>query len=395
MLGMFVTHLSYFTTAPVGAEPGPVAFLVERAVGLFFHGSFYAIFCILFGVGFAVQLARADARGDRFAPRYLRRLLALAVFGFIFDGVFRYNVLFVQAMWGLPLLFVRRWPIRKLVLLLILCAASRPLYDLGRLAVYSTRTDGLAQLAAANQQAERRFVAAWETVEAAEAQGAWRSVITARMEFMPEYLRRSSVLPGENFTFFLLGMLAFRLGLFDRPERHRRLIASFMIGGAVSWAFSVWVLPIGAAPPSPHGHGLILNAASELARTNGFMLVRKQWLVFTYMGAILLLVMRRPRWLRRLAPLAWAGRMALTNYVMHVILLEVLFTRQGFGLALPAPMVFVVALLLFATQTIASRWWLSRFTAGPLEWLWRWFTYWGRPRWRRELLAHQPGRVAA
>lgn len=378
---MFVAHLSHFRSAPAGTERGPAAFLVDRAIGLFFDGSFYAIFCVLFGVGFAVQLGRANARGDRFAPRYLRRLLALAVFGFILDGVFRYNVLFVQALWGLPLLFVHRWPIRRLVVLLLLCAASRPLHDLGRLAFYSTRTDGLAQLAAINQQAEQRFIAAWQKVEAAETRGRWRSVIAARIEFMPEYFRRSSVLPAENFTFFLLGMLAFRLGLFDRPERHRRLIASFMIGGAMSWACSLWVLPISAAPPSPHSHGLILSAVSELARTNGFMLVRKQWLVFTYMGAILMLA-ARPAWLARLAPLAWAGRMALTNYVMHVILLEVLFTRHGFGLALPASTVFVAALLLFAVQAFASRWWLSRFTAGPLEWLWRWFTYWARPRLR-------------
>ena len=71
--------------------------------------------------------------------------------------------------------------------------------------------------------------------------------------------------------------------------------------------------------------------------------------------------------------------MALTNYMVQVILLDVLFTPHGFGLTVPAPMVFGGALLLFAGQVLVSRWWLTHYTAGPLEWVWRWFTYWRRP----------------
>ncbi|HEX7122312.1 MAG TPA: DUF418 domain-containing protein [Gemmatimonadaceae bacterium] len=392
MLGMIVAHLAYFKSTSGAIEVDPTSTFVDRTIELFFDGSFYAIFCILFGVGFAVQLARAEARGDRFAPRYLRRLLALAVFGFILDGIFRYNVLFIQAMWGLPLLFVCRWSKRRLIALLLLCAASRPLYDLGRLMIYSARPNGIMQLAAANQEAERAIVAMWEKVEAAEQTGDWRTVIAARFEFMPEYYRRSSFLPSENFTFFLLGLLAFRIGLFDRPERHRRLIASLVIAGLASWAVSLWVLPLGGPGT---GQATVLDAAATLARTNAFMLVRKQWLVFAYMGAVLLLVARYPAWLERLAPLGWAGRMALTNYVLHVVLLEILFARHGLGLTVPASMVFASALLFFAGHVLVSRWWLSRYASGPLEWLWRWFTYWQRSRFRREVPAQLPSAMSA
>jgi uncharacterized protein len=31
---------------------------------------------------------------------------------------------------------------------------------------------------------------------------------------------------------------------------------------------------------------------------------------------------------------------------------------------------------------IASRWWLSRYRYGPIEWLWRWATYGKRPAMR-------------
>ena len=58
LLGMFVAHFNLYEGTPAGAEPGPVAAFVERFIGLFVDGRFYAIFGMLFGVGFAVQLAR-------------------------------------------------------------------------------------------------------------------------------------------------------------------------------------------------------------------------------------------------------------------------------------------------------------------------------------------------
>lgn len=390
LVGMFVVHFNYYESTPRGVEPGPAAAFVERFIGLLVEGRFYAIFGMLFGVGFAVQLARADARGERFVLRFLRRLLALAVFGFIAEGIFGYNVLFGYAMWGIPLLFVRRWSTPALVALVLLCAASRPLYNLGRIALYSTRPDGMAQFAAANQARIARFTAAREATESAEQAADWKTVVAARVAFMPKFHRQWSVLPNGSFTLFLLGMIAFRLGLFDRPERHRRLIVALMIGGAASWAFAIWGLPIGsptaAAPPA---QGAVLHAAASIARLNAFMLIRDQWLAFTYIGAVLLLVSGRSSaaWRRRLSPLGWAGRMALTNYMMQVILLDVLFTPHGLGLQVPALMVFGGALLLFVAQVLVSRWWLTRFTAGPLEWIWRWFTYWKRPALQRAVAA--------
>ena len=42
--------------------------------------------------------------------------------------------------------------------------------------------------------------------------------------------------------------------------------------------------------------------------------------------------------------------------------------------------------LFFIVQVLLSRWWLARFSQGPLEWLWRGFTY---------LRFERPGRTAA
>lgn len=51
----------------------------------------------------------------------------------------------------------------------------------------------------------------------------------------------------------------------------------------------------------------------------------------------------------------------------------------GYGLGyfeqLPRAWQPVFALALFGLQVLLSRWWLSRFRFGPMEWLWRSLTY--------------------
>lgn len=82
--------------------------------------------------------------------------------------------------------------------------------------------------------------------------------------------------------------------------------------------------------------------------------------------------------------LAPAGRMSLTNYLGQSLVCALLFT--GFGAALigrvPPIGVAVIALTLFAAQTVASRWWLTRHGYGPLEWLLRAWTTLSIPPWR-------------
>ena len=82
LLGMFLVHFNENATAGAGAGA-----VYQRIVALFFEERFWTMFGILFGVGFAVQLRRAEERGGSFAPAYIRRLIALAAFGFFAHAV--------------------------------------------------------------------------------------------------------------------------------------------------------------------------------------------------------------------------------------------------------------------------------------------------------------------
>jgi uncharacterized protein len=188
-------------------------------------------------------------------------------------------------------------------------------------------------------------------------------------------------LPVNSFMLFLLGFIALRLGLFDEPERHRRLIVTLAIVGTVLWAVQAFVFP----KLPPHTAGPLVRTITLNRLQYGFGLVRDMWLSFAYTGVVLLLVAHNRDWLRRLAPFAWTGRMALTNYMIQVAFLDLTFSKYGLGLEVRPLVGLTMAIALFALDALFSRWWLARFRYGPFEWLWRSATY---ARW-------QPLRVAA
>ena len=72
-----------------------------------------------------------------------------------------------------------------------------------------------------------------------------------------------------------------------------------------------------------------------------------------------------------------SGKMTLTNYIVQNILTMLLFSGIGLKLynTLPVWFYFGLAILVFTVQLFVSKWWLSRFNYGPVEWLWRVLSY--------------------
>jgi uncharacterized protein len=71
------------------------------------------------------------------------------------------------------------------------------------------------------------------------------------------------------------------------------------------------------------------------------------------------------------------GRMALTNYIMHTVILASIFHGYAggyYGEIGRGPQLLIVAAILIM-QLYLSTWWLGRYRFGPLEWVWRSLTY--------------------
>jgi uncharacterized membrane protein YeiB len=85
----------------------------------------------------------------------------------------------------------------------------------------------------------------------------------------------------------------------------------------------------------------------------------------------------------RIKVLAPLGRMALTNYLAQSLICAIYFFGYAMGhWGMPRAQQLLFVLVVYAAQVAFSHWWLSRYRYGPMEWLWRGFTYWQVPQLR-------------
>lgn len=376
LLGMLLVHFNLYAVEE--ATPSRLSAWYGQGVTLFFEERFWAMFGILFGAGFAVLLERVEARGQPFVQIYLRRMAALAGYGIIAHAIFGYNVLLGYAAWGVPLLLVRRWSVRALTIALVLSASSWSVYALTTTGVRVAQAGEAAYLAGRGNRIASNRAFHDQNQKEREASD-FRTVLLGRLRHMRWfYAQPFSFLPVNTLTLFLLGMIGFRLRLFDRPAEHRRLIAGLMAFGVVSWL-------AGHLIPSPGGPSPERSLLASMAlgwATTGFGLVREMWLAFTYIGIVLLLVAHNPVWLQRLAIFGWPGRTALTSYMVQIAVLDLTMSNYGLGLKWTRMTLLAAGLALFVVNALVSRWWLTRMQFGPLEWVWRSITYWRLQPWR-------------
>ena len=360
LLGMFVVHFHVRSSEPGGLDEA-IRTLIWRMVESKSHG----IFAVLFGAGFALQLRRAEERGGAFVPSYLRRLAVLALFGFAAHAFFGFNVLLGYATWGVVLLVIRTWSTRALLATAAVCAASVSLYHLATTWHVQLSAGPDAVLAA--EQA-RRVVAAevMRALHGAEAQDSYPVLLAARLRHMAWfYTQPFSFMPGATLALFIAGLLLVRHRVFEQAWAHRKLLTGLSAFGVISWLGDNWLLPLWGASTS-------------------LGLVRDQWLTFTYLGVALLLFVHRPGLVLRLRPVASAGRMALTNYLIQIAALDVLFSGYAVDLGQLRPIVaLAAALTCFAVEAAFSTVWLTHFKFGPAEWLWRALSFGRMPPMRR------------
>jgi uncharacterized protein len=172
---------------------------------------------------------------------------------------------------------------------------------------------------------------------------------------------------------FLLGLRAGKRGWFTHQDEHRSTFRRLLM----------WALPLGLIMNfyvaitgfSQNQLGVEVfgwETALQVAALN----IGSVLLSMSYVAGIVLFS-QSERGQRVLAPLAPVGRMALSNYLMHSIVMTTLAYGYGFGLfgQVGLALGFVLSVALYVVQIPLSRWWLSRFRFGPFEWVWRTLTY--------------------
>jgi uncharacterized protein len=354
--------------------------VLNQLHGVFVVDKFWPLFSFLFGLGFALQLLRAETRGARFLPVYLRRLFILLLFGLanliLLLHFYRGDVLHIYASLGFLLLLFRSRSPRTLLVVALVCLLLPRAQD----AVATRRHDlRLANPATARfvVQEDAEEKAKWralrQEIRQLRAQGTYRELTVRRTQQFLYWLARIENYywwVGGIFPMFLLGLWVGRRRIFENLPAHLPFIRKVfwwglglgLVGQAI-WFFSE-EFSNPAWPYFTRQVGSLVEVFSDPA------------LSFFYASSVILLA-QREAWKKRLAPLAAVGRMALTNYLFQAVVFALILPSYGLGLySKLTPLEAVgLALLIFATQTLLSMWWLRRFRFGPAEWLWRTLTY--------------------
>ena len=174
---------------------------------------------------------------------------------------------------------------------------------------------------------------------------------------------------------FLLGAWFVRSGVMADPGSHLKLFRQMAWIG-IPLGVGLSLASAGIALTHVRGQN---DGAFQFA--SGLAFVGSLPACLGYLGAVVLAFHGRWRsWLAHLAPV---GQMALTNYILQSLLGTLFFYGYGLGhWGLPRSQQVLYVLVVFAMQVLLSRWWLSKFRFGPLEWAWRWITYGKRPAMR-------------
>jgi uncharacterized protein len=404
LLGILLMNIPFFAYPVIQAynplianEMGTINFKVWYFVeGL--EGTQRALFSMLFGCGVLVFTTRLEKRvsGSMPAELFLRRQLWLLVFGLFnaFILLWSGDILYHYAILGIVLFAFRRMKPSHLMIAATICLVfqaareNKDLYDDKKMiekgelvaAIDTTKTKltdkQKSELEAMNgfknnQKLEKKQKKVKQAVDAVR--GTYPELYehhsneSVRME--TEFLYFN---PWDILIFMFLGLAFFKMGLIqgDHP------LKTYLMLAVVGLTIGLLLTYIRLKPLIDlkfNFFDYVKNVSFtlyEIPRT------------FKSIGLFgLIMVLYKTGWFKWLfAIVRPVGQMAFTNYLMQSLICGIIFYGIGFGLygQLQRYELYYVVGFIWIFQIVASNIWLRYYRFGPMEWLWRSFTYWKR-----------------
>lgn len=346
LFGILMVNVWFFAD-PGGPAGGPAGGqisdqAVRFLVATFFEGKFYLLFSLLFGYGFVVL---RDSTTPHTVRVIGRRLAALGVLGVLHGLILFYgDILVTYALAGTLLL------------------ATRTMTTRARWATAAAITAGVSLLIIGSALL---VLAAGPAGSGAVALGPGTASDTPGEAFAANAGTYGAILPSVVLFQGPLALAAFHAGA---ALAERGVLRPHPPSRRVLVRVAVVALPPGLAVSALQAHLAQQGGEGLSLLATGLSVAASPLVTIGYAAAFLLLLRSRPgRALGRV--MAGAGRISLSNYLGQSLMLCLVFTGYGFGLAdrVPLPAVPVVVVGLYALQLGASHLVLARFGTGPVE----------------------------
>ena len=353
-----IEHFNFYSFPSTEGQSAWLNF-TDKAIwdGMFFllGGKAYAIFALLFGFSFFIQDDNQRLKGNDFRKRFCWRLLLLFLIGNINAMFFTAEILVLYSLVGFVLVLTCRMSTKSLLwLAAILMLQPVALYNIVRAVIdpaYVTPSIPSSHLwgAAFAQQSGGTFtgtvlVNLWEG-QLASLAWAWdngRVFQTASLFILGMLIGREGWLLENKLGNWMKVMLVALAVFFPLHG-----LASMIPGYIENRNITVPLL-------------LLVNSLAKFA----FMLVLVSGVLFLYYRT------SAKGLLEKIMPY---GRMSMTCYVTQSIVGSMLFYNWGFGLHahLGITASLLLGALLFLLQYSFCRWWMGRYSHGPLEYAWK------------------------
>lgn len=344
---------------------GPVQFLISLLV----KGQFYTIYSFLFGLGFYLMWRKNNQTGLNADKLFKRRLWSLLLIGLIHAFVFWFgDILHKYAILGFSLIYFNRKSVRYLFKWIAGLLVFMLLIQFV-LAIFLPVTP--QSIAANDKEFDKVIMEVLDT---------WKNGTVLQVFSMQKlgvamgWFRAISngMISLIHFEIlFLLGLIAGKTNIFQRvPELGGKLLKwAFIIlpfALAIKAIPSLDALQIQLLPNQPTWEIFIDNISESI----GSLLLTFVYLVF--LTSILSKHSSKIQvWIGN------TGRLGLTNYLAQTLICMLLFYGYALGLGgkLTLLQSVITAILIYVFQIIYSNIWLKYYKIGPMEKLWKWFTY--------------------
>jgi uncharacterized protein len=346
-------------------------------------GRFINIFAFLFGLSFFIQMDSAAKKGIDFRKRFVWRMFILLVIGVIAHSFYSLEILSVYAVFGLfmiPLYKVKNW-VLVLLACLLLIGTPRIIQATISNSEYSEQVDvGAGNDPEQEENVVPEYIANPSFLNSAEYHYSER--FQGKLNYQFGLIGRGYV----TFALFLLGLVVGRIRFFESVDNNKKRNNFLFLGFTSGVLIVTWIQSM---LPEVNTRQLFNPEENYISKTLLTVQALDDINLVLFSGALTMgfIILYQTKIVGKyLDVLSPYGRMGLTNYLMQGLIGSFLFSMWAFGPTFSGwnpTKLFLLGIVIYVTQIISSKFWLTYFLYGPLEWVWRSATYLKQQPFRR------------